>query len=159
MMPGLGPTFHVGAKFFLPSPRPLRPVPFLLSNSNFAKSECFKNGLRSAEAFRNENGSGANHLGGRARGGTSRLGRTALGGCAKIAVAQHGAAMQGQLAARQFNVDKKSGPQRRAGRNTGTHRGGSSEGTKRKRAAAEAAAVTEHERQRRRRPSHEAGGG
>jgi len=41
---------------------------------------------------------------------------------------------------------------RRTGRTAaraGTHRDGSSEGTKRKRAAAEAAAVTEHERQRR----------
>jgi hypothetical protein len=55
-------------------------------------------------------------------------------------------------------MDKKSGPQRRAGRNTGTHRGGSSEGTKRKHVAAEAAAVTEHARQRMRRPLHKAGG-
>jgi hypothetical protein len=47
----------------------------------------------------------------------------------------------------------------RVGRNTGTHRGGSSEGTKRKRAAVKAAAITEHERQRRRRPLHKAGGG
>jgi hypothetical protein len=60
----------------------------------------------------------------------------------------------GQLAARQFNIDSKSGPQKRAGRNTGTHTGGSSEGTKKKRAAAKAAAVTEHEWQRRRRPLH-----
>ena len=67
--------------------------------------------------------------------------------------------MRGQLAVRYFNIDKKSGPQKRAGRNTGTHRGGSYEGTKRKRAAAEAAAVTEHERQRGRRSLHKAGGG
>jgi hypothetical protein len=51
-----------------------------------------------------------------------------------------------------LNIDKKSGPQKRAGRNTGTHRGGSSEGKKRKRAVAVAAAVAEHEPQRRRRP-------
>ena len=51
------------------------------------KVNILKNGLRSAEAFRNENGSGAHHLGGRARGGTLRLiGRTALGGYVKIAV-------------------------------------------------------------------------
>ena len=30
--------------------------------------------------------------------------------------------MRGQLAVRQFNIDKKSGPQKRAGRNTGTRR-------------------------------------
>jgi hypothetical protein len=50
------------------------------------KVNIFKNGLRSAEAFRNENGSGAHYLGGRARGGTLRLGRTALGGYVKFAV-------------------------------------------------------------------------
>ena len=50
-------------------------------------------------------------------------------------------------------------PQERVGRNTGNHRGGSSEGTKRKRAAVRAAAVAEHEWQRRRRPLHKAGGG
>ena len=47
----------------------------------------FKNGLRSAEAFRNENGSGADYLDEHARGGTLRLGRTALGGYVKFAVA------------------------------------------------------------------------
>jgi hypothetical protein len=57
---------------------------------------------------------------------------------------QDGAALQGQLVVRQFNIGSKSGPQKRAGRNTGTHRGGSSEGKKRKRAAAKAAAVAEH---------------
>ncbi len=46
----------------------------------------FKNGLRSADAFRCENGSGAHHFGGGARGGTLRLGRTALGGYVKITV-------------------------------------------------------------------------
>jgi hypothetical protein len=46
----------------------------------------FKNGLRSAEAFRNENGSGADYLDERARGGTLRLGRTGLGGYVKFAV-------------------------------------------------------------------------
>ena len=44
------------------------------------KVNIFKNGLRSAEAFRNENGSGADYVDERARGGTVRLGRTALGG-------------------------------------------------------------------------------
>jgi hypothetical protein len=57
----------------------------------------------------------------------------------------------------------KSGPQKRAGRNTGTCRGGSSEETKKKRAAARAVAVTGRERQRRRRlrerPLQEMGGG
>ena len=46
----------------------------------------FKNALRSAEAFRNENGSGADYLDERARGGTLRLGRTGLGGYVKFAV-------------------------------------------------------------------------
>jgi hypothetical protein len=46
----------------------------------------FKNGLRSAAAFRNENGSGADYLDERARGGTLRLGRTGLGGYVKFAV-------------------------------------------------------------------------
>ena len=50
------------------------------------KVTIFKNGLRSAEAFRNENGSGADYLDERARGGTVRLGRTALGGYVKVAV-------------------------------------------------------------------------
>jgi len=50
-------------------------------------------------------------------------------------------------------------PQEGVGRNTGNHRGGSSEGTKRKRAVARAAAVASHEWQRRRRPLHKAGGG
>ena len=50
------------------------------------KVTIFKNGLRSAEAFRNENASGADYLDERARGGTLRLGRTALGGYVKFAV-------------------------------------------------------------------------
>ena len=50
------------------------------------KVTIFKNGLRSAEAFRNENGSGADYVDERARGGTLRLGRTGLGGYVKFAV-------------------------------------------------------------------------
>ena len=50
------------------------------------KVTIFKNGLRSAEAFRNENGSGADYLDERARGGTLRLGRTGLGGYVKFTV-------------------------------------------------------------------------
>ena len=52
------------------------------------KVNIFKNGLRSAEAFRNENGSGADYVDERARGGTVRLGRTALGGYVKVAVGE-----------------------------------------------------------------------
>jgi hypothetical protein len=51
----------------------------------------------------------------------------------------------------------KGGPQKRVGCDTGTHRSGGSEGTKRKQAAARAAAVTERGRQRRQRPSHKVG--
>ena len=54
------------------------------------KVNFLKKGLRSAEAFRNENGSGADYLDERARGGTLRLGRTALGGYVKVAVGEVG---------------------------------------------------------------------
>ena len=52
------------------------------------KVNIFKNGLRSAEAFRCENGSGADYLDARARGGGLRGRRTAKGTLMKFAV-QH----------------------------------------------------------------------
>ena len=85
-MSGLLPTFHVGTTFFSHLRR--RGALCLSSylTETLPKVNVFKNGLRSAEAPRNENGSGAHDLDGRARGGTLQLGRTALGGYVKIAV-------------------------------------------------------------------------
>ena len=85
-MSGLGPAFLAGTKFFFH----LRGRGALCLSSyltaTLPKVTIFKNGLRSAEAFRCENGSGAPHLGERARGGALRLGRTGLGGYVEFAV-------------------------------------------------------------------------
>ena len=72
--------------FFLAPPRTRALCLSSYLKATSPKVTIFKNGLRSAEAFRNENGSGADYVDERARGGTLRLGRTGLGGYVKFAV-------------------------------------------------------------------------